>query len=182
MIEIPILILLTMVSTILIYYFIALYKMIKHNRKNKKKQKEMKRHLELVRLSSDDKQTLGELYVVEDNKILFTAKSLELPYRDNGKKISCIPEGEYKVVKRKTKDSKYIYEHLHILDVPDRDYILIHAGNYYYHILGCILIGDQFKDINGDGLDDVLNSLNTLKTLLTYIPKEGIDLKIRYRE
>lgn len=39
MIEIPILILLTMISTILIYYFIALYKMIKHNRKNKNKKK-----------------------------------------------------------------------------------------------------------------------------------------------
>ena len=142
----------------------------------------MKRHLNLIRLSDDGNQTLGELYVVEDNKIIFTTKTLELPYLDNKNKISCIPKGEYKVVKRKTKYSRFKYEHLHILDVPNRDYILIHAGNYNTDILGCILVGNQFKDINGDGLDDVLNSLNTLKKLLTYIPEEGIDLKIRYRE
>lgn len=37
------------------------------------------------------------------------------------------------------------------------------------------------KDINGDDLDDVLNSKNTLATLLTYINKDGINLKIKYR-
>lgn len=142
----------------------------------------MKRHLNLIRLSDCGNQTLGELYVVEDNKILFTTKTLELPYKDNKNKISCIPKGEYKVVKRKTKYSRFKYEHLHILDVPNRDYILIHGGNYYKQIEGCILVGNRFKDINGDDLDDVLNSLNTLKELLTYIPDDGIELKIEYRE
>lgn len=140
------------------------------------------RHLELHRLTDDGTQTLGELYVVEDNKILFTTKTLELPYKDNKRKDSCIPEGEYKVTKRKTKHSVFKYEHLLINDVPNRDYILIHAGNTYKQIEGCILVGNSFKDINGDNLDDVLNSLNTLKELLTYVPDEGIDLKIKYRE
>lgn len=141
----------------------------------------MKRHLELIRLSDDGKQTLGILYVVEDNKIIFTAKTLELPYKNNNNKISCIPEGEYKVTKRKTKHSRFKYEHLLINDVPNRDYILIHGANYYTDLLGCIALGDQFKDINGDNLDDVLNSLNTLRKLLTYIPDEGIQIKIKYR-
>lgn len=140
------------------------------------------RHLELVRLNDDGYQTTGELYVVEDNKILFTCSTLELPYKDNKNQISCIPEGEYKVTKRKTKYSKYRYEHLHILDVPNRDYILIHGGNYHHQLLGCVAVGNQFKDINGDGLDDVLNSLNTLKELLTYIPENEILLQIHYRE
>lgn len=139
------------------------------------------RHLELHRLSDDGKQTLGELYVVEDNEIIFTTKTLELPYKDNKNQISCIPADTYTVVKRKTKDSKFRYEHLHILDVPNRKWVLVHAGNYYTDILGCILVGNQFKDINGDGLDDVLNSLLTLTVLLTYIPKEGIELIISYR-
>lgn len=142
----------------------------------------MKRKLELVRLHDDETQTLGELYVVEDNKIIYSCATLELPYLDNKNKVSCIPASTYKVVKRKTKYSKYKYEHLHILDVPNRDYILIHAGNYYTNILGCILVGKTHKDINGDGLDDVLNSLQTLNTLLTYIPENEIQLKIYYRE
>lgn len=141
----------------------------------------MKRHLELIRLSDDGKQTVGELYVVEDNKIIFMCKTLELSYKDNKNKISCIPVGEYKLVKRKTKHSRFKYEHLHILDVPNRDYILIHRANYYTELLGCIAVGDRFKDINKDNLYDVLNSLNTLETLLTYIPNEGIQLKIKYR-
>lgn len=140
----------------------------------------MKRYLELIRLSDDGNQTLGVLYVIEDNKILFACKTLELPYRDNKQKISCIPKGEYFVVKRKTKYSRFKYEHLHILEVPNREYILIHAGNYNTEILGCIIVGNLFKDINGDGLDDVLNSLNTLTQLLEYIPTEGIQIIIKY--
>lgn len=150
----------------------------------------MKRHLELLRLSDDGHQTLGVLYVIEGNKILFECKTLELPYLNNKNKISCIPpttdkelvpKGKYKVTKRKTKYSRFKYEHLLINDVPNRDYILIHGANYYTELLGCVAVGNKFKDINGDNLDDVLNSLNTLETLLTYIPEEGIDLKIYYR-
>lgn len=139
----------------------------------------MKRHLEIIRLSDDGTQTLGVLYVIEGNKILFECKTLELPYKDNNNKVSCIPEGEYRVTKRRSKYS-FKYEHLLINDVPNRDYILIHGANYYTELLGCVAVGNKFKDINGDDLDDVLNSLNTLETLLTYVPDEGIDLKIRY--
>lgn len=141
----------------------------------------MKRHLELIRLSDDGTQTLGVLYVIEGNKILFECKTLELPYLNNKNKISCIPPTTYKVVKRKTKHSRYKYEHLHILGVPNRNYILIHGANYYTDLLGCITVGNKFKDINNDNLDDVLNSLNTLKELLTFVPDDGIDLKIYYR-
>ena len=48
----------------------------------------------------------------------------------------------YEVKKRHTEKSKYKYEHLHILDVPDRELILMHIGNYPKNSKGCILLGN----------------------------------------
>ncbi len=56
--------------------------------------------------------------------------------------------------------------------VPDRSYILIHRGNYHTDIRGCILVGKYFKDINKDGVMDVVYSTDTVKKLLTILPDE----------
>jgi hypothetical protein len=52
-----------------------------------------------------------------------------------------------------------------VVDVQGRTYILIHAGNLYTHTLGCILVGEDFLDINDDGYPDVTNSGATLQKL-----------------
>ena len=55
----------------------------------------------LGRYEHKDKQTLGMLYVFNDRSgIQFTCCTLELADRDNKPRESCIPIGEYKVVKR----------------------------------------------------------------------------------
>lgn len=100
--------------------------------------------------------------------------TLELGWKENKRNISCIPLGEYTVTKRIS--SKY-GEHFHILDVEDRSYILIHAGNFYSDIRGCILVGEDFKDLNKDGLLDITNSRQTMKQLLKVLP-ETFDLTI----
>lgn len=120
------------------------------------------------------KQTLGTLTVEDNGKVLFECKTLELPWFCNTFQKSCIPKGTYKVIPRK---SAKFGDHLHITDVPGRTYILIHAGNKYTDILGCVLVGDSFGDVNGDGITDVLNSKYTLKNLLKIAPK-GFDLKV----
>ncbi|MBK5213368.1 MAG: hypothetical protein JJE55_06885 [Flavobacteriaceae bacterium] len=122
----------------------------------------------------EDRQTLGDFRLEANCKVLFECKTLELPWLNNEKQKSCIPAGKYQVVSRFSPKFK---NHFHVLDVPGRSYILIHPGNYYTDILGCILVGDKLSDVNGDGRRDVTNSKNTLAKLLKLAP-EGFELTI----
>ena len=91
----------------------------------------------LYRFDRGVKSTLGIL--VYKGKYFFT---IELPWKDNKKRVSCIPEGDYTVVLRdKNQSGKFKYDHLHVLDVPNRSYILFHVANYPRDILGCIGTG-----------------------------------------
>lgn len=126
------------------------------------------------RFSHEEKQTLGEFTLFNNGKEIFRCKTLELPWLNNATQKSCIPTGTYKVVPRTSSKFK---KHFHVTDVQGRSYILIHAGNYYWDILGCILVGDSHKDVNNDGFRDVLNSKNTLNKLLALAPN-GFELKI----
>jgi hypothetical protein len=81
-----------------------------------------------------DKQVLGTFTVLSNLKPnIFTCKTLELADKDNARKVSCIPEGKCKVVKRTS--AKY-GQHFHITNVPGRYMILIQVCNYYTDLLG----------------------------------------------
>lgn len=121
-----------------------------------------------------DKQNLGMLFVIENENIIFNCFTLELPDFNNKKNISQIPRGFYKVKRRFSERFK---NHFHILNVPGRELILIHTGNYYTQTEGCILVGDRLSDINKDNVLDVLNSDNTMKELLRILPNE-FDIEI----
>lgn len=120
----------------------------------------------IVRTMEDDYQTLGEFYFDDHN---FTGKTLELPDKNNERRVSRIPAGSYEVKKRES--FKYGW-HFHIQNVMDRDYILIHHGNYKTDILGCILVGRAHIDINRDGHLDVTSSKNTMDKLNEILPSE----------
>ena len=82
-----------------------------------------------------DKSTLGKLYL---NGEMF-CQTLELPYLDNQRSISCIPEGSYKVRTRLPRESATRdYVHLLVQDVEGRSYILVHIGNFPKDTKGCI--------------------------------------------
>ncbi len=120
-------------------------------------------------------QTRGEFTLQRaDARTVLSLKTLELPFRNNKRRVSCIPEGTYQVVPRRSK--KYGL-HYHVTNVPGRDFILIHTGNFTSQILGCILPGLEFADINADGQLDVLSSRSALKRLLTLAPN-GFELTI----
>jgi hypothetical protein len=118
----------------------------------------------LTRFFANCLQTVGELQV---GKRCFLI--LEPKWENNDKKVSCIPLGTYKVVKR---NSPKYGDHFHILDVPDRSLILIHNGNFYQHSQGCLLAGMGIKEINGDGQLDVTESKNAMELLNDLLPKE----------
>ncbi len=67
--------------------------------------------------------TNGQLMV--DGKTI--GSTIELPWKENQRQISCIPEGRYELKKRYTTRFGY---HFAIVDVPFRSNILIHAFNY----------------------------------------------------
>jgi len=63
-------------------------------------------------------------------------ESIELPWRNNKKNISCIPEGRYLLVKRQ--HMKHGLQ-LALSIVPNREAILIHPANFALRDLqGCI--------------------------------------------
>ena len=64
------------------------------------------------------------------------AYTIELPWKQNEKRVSCIPEGKYFI--RKRYSTKYRW-HLEVVDVPNRSLILFHPANYAQkELLGCI--------------------------------------------
>lgn len=128
--------------------------------------------VEIVRTYQPE-QTIGEL-LIDGTEF---CKTLELKWLDNARSKSCIPEGMYKVVKRLAHEKRK-YDHFHVLNVPNRSYILIHTGNYSSQILGCILVGDKHIDMNKDSLLDVANSTVTLKKLYDLMP-DSFELTIR---
>ena len=95
-------------------------------------------NLLIIRDTFTDKSTIGELFVNGER----FCDTLELPYRDNQRSISCIPLGQYKVRLRYARESATRnYLHLLVQDVKDRSYVLFHRGNTAKDTRGCILVG-----------------------------------------
>jgi Family of unknown function (DUF5675) len=62
--------------------------------------------------------------------------TIELPWKNNETKVSCIPEGKYFIRKRYSKKFKW---HLEIVNVKNRSLILFHpANNALRELNGCI--------------------------------------------
>ena len=129
----------------------------------------------ITRFEFSETQTLGELVVYDDNQPIFKCKTIELEVDKNAKRDDAIPYGAYEVVKRVS--SKY-GNHFHVLNVPNRDYILIHNANYSRQLLGCIAVGQKHLDIDNDGLKDVTSSKLTLKRLNEVLP-DSFSLEIK---
>ena len=99
--------------------------------------------LTLTREQSDAEGTFGRL---EGDGLWL--ECVEPPWRDNAKNRSCIPPGQYLL---RPHVSPRFGRCLHVVDVPDRTHVLIHAGNvggdvsrgYRTHTLGCLLPGTR---------------------------------------
>lgn len=73
--------------------------------------------------------------------------TIELPWKNNERKVSCIPEGKYLLQKRYSKKFKW---HIEIVNVTNRTSILFHpANNAKKELNGCIA---PVTKISGAGL------------------------------
>lgn len=135
--------------------------------------------MKVVQLHRDidtGKQTLGRVYVFEDNKMIFKCKSLELPWKDNQRRISCYPAGEYDC--KMTMSASFKKMLYLVLNVPDRDGIRWHSANFVRQLRGCTALGDIHKDIDLDGKMDVVHSGATMKKFERILNYEPFKLRV----
>lgn len=113
-----------------------------------------------------DTNTLGQLDIIDGNGLVIdTLFTLELPWKDNERRVSCIPIGTYKL---KLHTSPKFGQCYWVKDVPNRDAILIHPANYTRQLLGCIAVGLDHKDIDKDDELDLVSSRKAMDEILTY--------------
>ena len=89
----------------------------------------------LKRIIFSDKSTIGNLSVGNEIECF----TLELPWKNNQKDVSCIPTGRYKVVMEYSQRFDRVLPELK--KVPNRDEIKIHIANFPEELRGCIAVG-----------------------------------------
>lgn len=110
--------------------------------------------VDLIRLEDTRSGTAGILRI---NGEIFCV-TLEPPYLDNQKNISCIPEGIY--LCERVSSMRY-GDTFEVKDVSGRTNILFHAGNIFSHTGGCILLGQFFDKLAMDRA--IMNSGETFR-------------------
>ena len=116
----------------------------------------------LQRLVGGDGGVFG--VILKDKRPLFT--TLELPWKNNQRNISCVPPGTYKCSKIfSNRFQRYLYV---LLNVPDRDMVEIHVGNSIRDTQGCILLGMSYS------LSDnaIMNSKLAFDNFMSIMPSE----------
>ena len=103
--------------------------------------------------------------------------TIELPWRKNEKRVSCIPEGKYFIRKRYSNKFKW---HIEIIGVENRSSILFHpANNALQELNGCIA---PVTKLSGPGLG--LMSRKAFEKLKTLVYKaieaaESVELIVK---
>lgn len=161
--------------------------------------------LEVIRFSSGTDSTSGILLEVDKTspnphgegfrcKRKFLAYTLEDEYREQKEfGETRIPDGTYQLGLRTVGGYNQKYSKrfagihigmLHVLDVPNFEYILIHCGNTDEHTAGCLLVGDSQENnqIKKDGF--IGKSTQAYKRIYPAIAKaikSGECVTIRYK-
>lgn len=99
----------------------------------------------VLRRTYHERGTNGVIFI--EGKNLPLCNSIELPWRNNERNRSCIPEGNYTLQKRFSAKHQW---HLQVTNVPGRSLILIHKGNNALKELrGCIA---PVSKVTGQGI------------------------------
>ena len=149
--------------------------------------------LKVLRFSSQDDSTSGLLFEDTGSGLNFLCYTLEDEARDlKVRGETRVPAGTYKIELRteggfhekyKKRFSKIHEGMLHVTNVPNFKWILIHTGNTDEHTAGCLLVGDSQENniIIKDGF--IGKSTNAYKRIYPNIAKsikEGKEVTIQY--
>lgn len=141
--------------------------------------------IRLIRLNSSDAGTFG--------KILYSngkagPQTLELPWRDNERNISCIPPARYLCEWHLSPHWGWVY---FVQGVPGRGEIRIHWGNYAGDVEkiipdtkynyktdteGCILLGDKQGELRSQKV--IVSSRKTTIDFFSHMNREPFVLNI----
>lgn len=138
------------------------------------------RAVELWRYASGPEGTLGVLRGAG-----LAAETMEPPWRENRRNLSCIPVGAYEV---RPHISPRFGRALLVSGAPGRSHILFHAGNLggdierglRTHTRGCILPGQSAGRLQAGGRTQraVLASRTAMRLLLAWAGDAGFTLRI----
>lgn len=117
--------------------------------------------IKLIRYTEKLASITRGILVIEELRVCDT---LELPWKDNEQQVSCIPEGEYEFAPHIWTKNKMKTRIL--LDVPNRDGIILHTGNGLRNTKGCPLLGM----ISKAGL---VNSVEATTKAIRLLPEYG---------
>jgi len=146
--------------------------------------------IDVIRYSEGSKSTLG-LFMLNKKFACYTLEDAFHIMKIPGE--TRIPNGTYKVALRKEGGHHARYSQkfpefhkgmLHIINVPNYEYILIHIGNDDDDTEGCLLVGDSsMVNINSDGR--IMNSTFAYKRIYPEIAnaiESGEDVFINYKQ
>ena len=149
--------------------------------------------LKVLRFSSEADSTSGLLFEETDMGLQFLCYTLEDERRAlKVKGETRIPAGIYNLKLRKEGgfherySKKYRNMHigmLHVTDVPNFEYILIHTGNTDEHTAGCLIVGLSQESNQVLKYGFVGKSVNAYKRIYPKIAKaidSGQDVTIEY--
>lgn len=135
------------------------------------------------RVRTGDSGTFGRLTGPE-----FSCYTGELPWRNNMRGISCIPEGEYLCHERRSPKFGRVYE---VTGIPGRALVLIHSGNFcgdtskgfQSHVEGCVLLGRVFGRLSnkyGKMQEAVCASLPAVSAFNALMGFEDFTLRVEW--
>lgn len=125
----------------------------------------------MVRTHKTTTETLGYLFIAGE-----WFRTLERPWQDNERNVSCIPSYEYDATFLPRSASGKYTNVYHVTPVAQRSGILIHKGNLVSHTLGCILLGTRVGRL-GNQLA-VLNSATAMAKLNKLLDGQSFSLEI----
>lgn len=107
--------------------------------------------------------------------------TVEQPWNDNKTDESCIPDGVYRLGMRespvvKRSSGGEFTEGWEVLDVPERDYIMLHPGNWPMNFKGCIGMGRDLtimQDKRGVLVDAVTDSRDAFRRVMEIMDEKA---------
>lgn len=129
----------------------------------------MSKNLCIERFAYTPLGVFGRCYI--EGQELFT---VERPWLNNERSISCIPEGRYTCSPRFY--NKGGYEAIEITQVPGRTNVLLHKGNTMHDLAGCIAITAKLGCV--EGIWGGINSREAFQILMDHYGTQDFVLDI----